>query len=89
MENNPSGTKSSKLYSNYKEITYLYSLQIKQDSSKIVSRTSSVNRERMVHRVIWYSTVNKLVIYAEAGELRNKVMNGTVTNIMGIMNLLT
>jgi hypothetical protein len=42
----------------------------------------------MVHGIICYSIVNKLMIYAEAGELGNKFMNRRVTNFMGIMNLL-
>jgi hypothetical protein len=43
----------------------------------------------MVHGVIFYGTVNKLVISAEAGELRNKLINRIVMNVMGIKNLLT
>jgi len=43
----------------------------------------------MVHGIIWYSILNKLMISAEAGKLGNKFMNRIVTNFMGILNLLT
>lgn len=43
----------------------------------------------MVHGIIWYSIVHKLMVSTEAGELGSKFMNRIVTNFMGIMNLLS
>jgi len=43
----------------------------------------------MVHGIIRYSILHKLMISTEAGELGSKFMNRIVTNFMGIMNLLT